>query len=361
MKEEPEVSFKKVLIVDAEKNICDLLKTLLSHNGYEVTTTGTAKSGIEFFRAQAFDLIFLDLKLPDMDGADVLELIKNHSPQTAVIIITGYPSFRTAQLALKIGVVQDYITKPFTLESIVISLNRIGNILKLRHEREQLMKGLEKQNVLLADQGKLLEKKVRARTKKLKEVYDALKSTYFDTLKTLAEAIDARDHYTATHSQSVVKIALLIAAKMHLSSREKNIIRQACELHDIGKIAVPDNILNKPQLLRAEEFEIIKIHSVKGEEILRPLSFLQRVATLVRQHHEQWDGKGYPDGLKEKEIDLGARIIAVADVYDAMTSSRVYRERIFNKAEVAEEIKKKSGMQFDPKVVEAFLQIVDGL
>jgi putative nucleotidyltransferase with HDIG domain len=179
------------------------------------------------------------------------------------------------------------------------------------------------------------------------------------TIKVLAKTIDARDHYTHSHSENVAKYAVAIAEEMGLSVKDIELIREACELHDLGKIAVEDNILAKDSDLVAEEWEKIKQHPLAAAEILEPLTFLNDATALIRQHHEHYDGSGYPAGLKGEDILLGARIIHLADAYEAMRSARSYRKTPLSKEGAVEEIKKNSGAQFDPKVVEIFLRIVE--
>jgi len=198
---------------------------------------------------------------------------------------------------------------------------------------------------------------------KYRELYEKsleLQKHYVDTISALIRAIDARDHYTKDHSLKVSYIAEAIAKELGLPVEKIEIIQQACKLHDLGKIGIKDVILLKSGKLNDEEWEEIKRHPVLGAEIIKPLAFLSEAAVLIRQDHERWDGRGYPDGLKGEEIDIGARVIMVADAYDAMVSGRSYREPL-SKDEAVEKIKSNSGTQFDPKVVEGFLKVVNGL
>jgi len=198
---------------------------------------------------------------------------------------------------------------------------------------------------------------------KYKELYEKsleLQKHYVDTISALIRAIDAKDHYTQDHSLKVSHIAEAIAKELGLASKKIESIQQACKLHDLGKIGIKDGILLKPGKLTDEEWEEIKKHPILGAEIIKPLTFLSDVAVLIRQDHERWDGKGYPDGLKGEGIDIGARVIMVADTYDAIVSGRSYKEPL-SKHEAIEKIRKNSGTQFDPKVVEAFLKVVNGL
>ncbi len=184
-----------------------------------------------------------------------------------------------------------------------------------------------------------------------------LQDAYVHIITSLAQAIDAKDSYTANHSQRQADYAVEIAEEIGLSKHQIEVIRKAAHLHDLGKIAVDDAILSKPGKLTEEEWNKIKAHSVKGAKILEPLSFLKEVVELVRQHHERYDGTGYPNGDMKDSISLGARIVTVTDAYHAMTSDRPYRKAM-SKEKAIEELKNCSGTQFDPKVVEAFLKVL---
>ena len=189
-------------------------------------------------------------------------------------------------------------------------------------------------------------------------LYTSLEDTYMRTVMALTSAIDVRDHYTKSHSEHVTEYAVAIATEMELPEKEIEDIKRACSLHDLGKIGVHDYILNKPGKLNHDEWEEIKLHSLKSAEILRPLLFLEAVIKLVEQHHERYDGKGYPNKLKGENITLGARILAVADSFDAMVTDRPYR-KAFPRNQAIEELRKGSGTQFDPKVVEIFLRVLE--
>ncbi|MFC1621316.1 HD-GYP domain-containing protein [Candidatus Omnitrophota bacterium] len=180
-----------------------------------------------------------------------------------------------------------------------------------------------------------------------------LQRHYVNTINALIRAIDAKDHYTEDHSLNVSKIAEVVARELKLPKEKIETIKKACKLHDLGKIGIRESILLKPTKLTEKEWQEIKKHPVLGAEIIKPLSFLSDVAVLVRQDHERWDGKGYPDGLKEEQIDIGARVITLSDAYDAMISGRPYRKAM-TKQEAVEEVMKNAGTQFDPKVAEAF-------
>jgi len=192
---------------------------------------------------------------------------------------------------------------------------------------------------------------------KVKEKTAQLKKTYLDVIHALAFAIDEKDPYTHDHSKNVARYAIAIGKEMGLSEEEINIIERASLLHDLGKIGTPDYILTKPGKLSPQEWEEIKQHPLKGAKILEPLEFLNGESKLILQHHERFDGKGYPNGIKGKSISLGARIIAIADSFDAMIRERSYRKALTNQ-ETITKLKKGAGMQFDPEVVFAVLSVL---
>ncbi len=188
-------------------------------------------------------------------------------------------------------------------------------------------------------------------------LYEEISENYLKTIAALASAIDARDPYTKWHSENVTRYAIAIADAMRLSYQEVEQLRRAALLHDVGKIGIRDNILLKKEKLNEEEFEQIKSHSLKGEEILRSLSFLRQAVLCIRHHHESYDGKGYPDQLRGHDIELGARIIAVADTFDAMTTDRPYRKGL-SKEEAMLELERKKNIQFDPDIVDIFVKLL---
>jgi len=188
-------------------------------------------------------------------------------------------------------------------------------------------------------------------------LYQKIQDSYFEITKALAQAIEAKDPYTHGHSARVVEYTVLIAQKLDLQEEENELLKYAAMLHDIGKIGVRGIVLNNPKGLTGEEYDEIKKHPLIGEGIIKPIELLQPIKPLIRHHHERYNGKGYPDGLSGENIPLGARIIAVADAYDAMKSDRPYRKALTEEVAIRE-LKEESGTQFDPKIVEVFLEIL---
>lgn len=246
---------------------------------------------------------------------------------------------------------EKYYTKSFISIPLYTRTESIGVInINNKHSRERFsIEDFELMKEIAIEASIAIEKA---------KLYKNLQELYIMAVKSLVYAIDMKDHYTHSHSEEVAKYVTVICKELNFEDSEIRTIEQAAQLHDIGKIGIKDSILNKPGPLTKEEFEEIKLHSTKGAEIIEPLEFLQDVAKMVRQSHERYDGKGYPDGLKGEEINIGARIIAVADSYDTMCSERVYRKRKLSKEEAMAELKNNSSTQFDPKIVEVFIKIL---
>ncbi len=274
-----------------------------------------------------FDLIVLDYSLPGIDGLETLRKINKDGHDIPAIMVTGHGDEAVATEAIKMGA-YDYIVKTgdYLTTLPVVTVKAWKNH---RTDRENV------------------------------ELRENIEQNYLDTLAILISVIEAKDCYTRGHSEMVSKYAFAVALKMGLPAEETEDIRTAGLLHDIGKIAIDREILVKPGTLTADEKKSIETHCDYGVKILRPGAFLRRILPIVHQHHERFDGKGYPQGLKGDEINPGARILAVADSFDAMTSTRAYRSAMpLEKA--LTEIERGSGTQFDPDVVEAFLIVVKG-
>jgi len=350
---EKNINQGNILVIDDEEVICSLIKDTLSEKGYSVTTTQDAKEGLQITQQNSFDAILIDLRMPDLDGLTVLEKIRQYDPDNTVIMITGYPSFETVKEALHLGAF-DYLPKPFDLEALLFTIIRAIGVHRLNIDNRRLLKQISEENIIL-------EKKVIERTEDLRSLYRDLQTSYMRTIKAMVATVMLKDHYTYGHSEKVSKCAIMIAQEMRLSVKEIDEIKEACELHDLSKVGLSDYILNKPDKLSPQEWEEVKRYQLNAKELLGPLEFLHNVRDLICQHHERYDGSGYPYGLREEAIKIGARIMAVADAYVAMTSERPYRKTPFSKEEAIEEIKKNSRTQFDPGVVEAFLKTVDKL
>lgn len=348
---------EKVLVIDNEEATCNLIKTTLSTRGFQVSVAQNAKVGLELYDEKRSTLIFVDLELNDLDARYLVKELKRRDENNAIIILSYPDGANLVQEAINLGAA-DYIYKPLKPEEIYFKAKNALEVRKFILNNSRALQGIEERNISLQKQNLLLARRIEESTKNLTKLYEDLRETYMRTIKALAHAIDARDHYTYSHSDNVTRYSEIIARQLNTDIAYIDDIKDACQLHDLGKIGVHDSVLTKPGSLTQEEFDEIKLHSVKGAQILEPLKFLENVINIVKHHHERWDGKGYPDGLKGESIPLGARIMAVADSYDAMVSARPYRKVGLTQQEAIEEIKKNSGAQFDPKIVDAFLKAV---
>jgi response regulator RpfG family c-di-GMP phosphodiesterase len=494
----------RALIVDDDTEVRETLGQILSEIGkIEVDSVGDGEAGFSLLKERDFDLVFIDIRLPGMDGLELLRLIKRHSPALTVVMITGFPSVDGAIQSMKDGA-SDFITKPFRFQQIehviekqlfhrartvkgklaesVTPRDRPGDAIdvKLNSKIKELsilysisesmaptdfdvdrfyekivemastVTGAERTSLMILDRetnelrikaakglsqeivgsvrvplgsgvsgrvvtsGKpLLVKNSRSssiqtgkknyRTESYVSIpltikgetfgvlnvtdkgdgshfdegeallllnlmkraalniensllYETLYNSLVDTLQCLVSTLEAKDHYTQRHSERVTAFAVRIAGEMSCAQEEIESIRFAGLLHDIGKIGIHDAVLQKAGGLTEKEFSLVKTHPIVGENIIRPLGLLPMETTIVRNHHERWDGAGYPDGLSKQDIPLLARILAVADAYDAMTSDRPYRTAKTGE-EAIDELKRCTGSQFDKNVVEAFLRL----
>lgn len=337
---------ENILLVDDDQDIWTILSKALKKEGYQIITVQSGASALAEIKEKSFNVVLLDIKLPDMSGLEVLKTIKGKDPNAIVIIITGYSSMETAIEALRYGV-YDYLEKPLALEKVKMIIKRGIERQRLEIKNKSLLKGLAKKNIEL--------------NKKVEETLmlnKGLQALYIGTMGALVGTIEVKDRYTKGHSDRVTNYAVGIANELNLSQNDLEFIRYACELHDIGKIGIRDYILTKSERLTKEEWDEIKLHPTTGADILKPLEFLDKGIPFIRHHHERYDGNGYPHGLKREDIPLGARIIAVADAFDAMTSDRPYR-KTKSVEEAIGELKKHAGIQFDPEVVEAFLNVLE--
>lgn len=469
----------RVLVVDDESVILDILQDFLQFEGFNVTTAGDGEHAVKALNDQIFDVVLTDLKMPGMGGLELLRRVAEQGQDTVTIMMTGFGTVETAIEAMKSGAF-DYILKPFKPEEVVRVLQRA--LEKQRLEREnfalrQTVGFYELSEALtsampLEDQLRMIVELVREnfdadavtiiaedpkqpgvysekaslgidvfkpQVKRIIERFVAgetlnthgesvrdwftepnraesavhsfmaaplrirgapfgtlnaisvrrghkftegqrkglavfggraanaietarmhgnLKDTFTQTIEGFARALEAKDNYTHGHSDRVAMYARLIAETMGLPPLEVDRLQHGGLMHDIGKIGIRSGELNKPQKLTAEEYTMFKSHPVLGKRIIEPITFLVHLVPCVYHHHEAWDGSGYPEGLGGVDIPFEARILAVADSYDAMTSNRPYRKALPH-AVALQELKRCVGRQFEPKVVEAFLGVIE--
>ncbi len=331
----------KIMIVDDEEPIRRLLRSMLKMNGDACTLAADAKEARAFMKDQKFDLILCDVNIPGESGIDFIRYVLSEYPETAAIMVTAVDDPEVAESALEVGA-YGYIIKPFEPNEV---MNNVSNALcrrKLEIENRRHRRNLEKL--------------VLERTDKLKKTMNDLRKAIDGFVEAMGLTVEIRDPYTAGHQKRVAEIAHAIAIEMGISKQQIEGIRVAGVIHDIGKMAVPAEILSKPGKITEHEFGIIKSHPEVGYEILRKVDFPWPIAQIVYQHHERMDGSGYPQGLSGKGILLEANIMAVADVAEAMASHRPYRPALG--IDIAlEEISKNRGIFYDPEVVDACLRI----
>ncbi|MDI6606004.1 MAG: HD domain-containing protein [Candidatus Omnitrophota bacterium] len=349
---------KVLLICDDDGVTRTFRQYLTDKGGYSLLVEHSGNGGISALQETIYDVIIIKFALFDIGNKELIHGLKKIDQDCIIIAYLKEHDPQLLRDLLYFGA-YDFVSDPLNLEKLFFLIKKGTQLHSLLFANHKLMQGLREHNVTLEKQNILLAKRIEESTKNLTRLYEDLHSTYLRTIKALAQAIDARDHYTHSHSENVAKYAEGIAREMGLSVKEVETIREACELHDLGKIGIDDSILSKPSALNEEEWKQIKRHPVTGAQILEPLTFLNDVIALVRQHHEHYDGSGYPEGRKGEDILLGARIIHLADAYEAMRSARSYRKEPFSKETAIAEIKRNSGRQFDPRVVAAFLKIAD--
>lgn len=338
-----------ILIVDDEAPVRELL-TLELGTEYACTSAASAQEAMKLLATNCFDLVLSDMIMPGVSGLELCEFVRRSYPNTVVVMVSGMHNIQDAIEAIQQGAF-DYVVKPFGLLQVSIAVERA-----LRHQALMAFKQHHEQ---------LLEETVRVRTNELRrlnatlnEMLDLLYANYRATLRGLARALEARDVETRGHSDRVVAYCLRLGKELGLTQNELISLEQGALLHDIGKIGVRDSILLKPGPLTKAEWVEMKEHINHGLAIIDGVDFLSGAAPVVGQHHEKFDGSGYPAGLSGKSIHVNARIFAVADALDAITSDRPYRAAQ-SYPQARAEIVASTNCHFDPEVVRAFLSISD--
>lgn len=339
----------KVLVVDDHQAMRDILRQGLEAAGHRVATAGSAAEARALYAAgEVFDLALCDIDMPEESGVELLAWLKENDPDLAVVMVTGIDDAGTAVSALLSGA-SDYVCKPFSLTEV----------------RARADQALDKRRLVLEnrDYQVHLERLVEERThevlqamSRIRGLNDELRSAYDNTLTALMVALDYRDNETQGHSLRVIQYTEQLARGLGIAEPELTDIRRGAMLHDVGKIGIPDSILKKPAKLDPEEWAVMRRHPELGWAMLRGIPFLRVPAEVVLSHQERFDGTGYPRGLRAEAIPIGARIFAVADTLDAMTSDRPYREAMTYER-TRQEMIDFSGAQFDPLVVEVFLHV----
>jgi putative nucleotidyltransferase with HDIG domain len=336
----------RILVVDDEEAIREIVASMLNTAGYACKQAGSGMEALAVLTSgEEFELMLSDLMMADLDGIGLLERTKEKYPDMPVVMVTAVHDISVALAAIRNGA-YDYLLKPFEREQLLNTVSRALENRRLKVENRTYQTNLESL--------------VAARTDQLQAAMASLERSYDITLEALGDALDLKDRETEGHSKRVTAFTIAIARAMGLPRDQINTIARGAFLHDIGKMAIPDKILNKPGKLEPDEMTIMREHAYHGYQMLRKIPFLSEASDIVYSHQEKYDGTGYPRGLKGESIPLGARIFSVADTLDAITSDRPYRPaQSLQAAKV--EIEKWAGRQFDPEVVKVFLEMPDNI
>lgn len=335
-------SAERILVVDDEDAIRQTFARYLRTRGFQVETAEHGEAAVAALGQERFALALVDIRMPGMNGIELARHIAAVDPDAAVLVVTGVNDAPTATDARHAGA-SDYLLKPVDLADLGSSVDRT------LHRRELL---IEQRRI-----ERLLRDEVSQRTAELERDKEQLREMTVGIVQSLVTAMEAKDPYVRGHSVRVSALAAAIAAEMRLPPGTVEQIRLAARLQDVGRIGVRETVLNKPGTLEEDELEHIREHVAIGVEILRPLDHLGDVVSFVRDHHERWDGAGYPRGVAGPEITIGGRILAAADAYQAMTSPRAYRDPIAP-ARVLELMESLAGTLLDPDVYAALVRVV---
>jgi putative two-component system response regulator len=332
----------QILVVDDEEPIRNALKKFLTQQQFEVYAAGSGDDALQQLRRHRVALMLCDIRMPGTSGMDLVPQALEIEPELAILMLTAVNDATSAALCMQRGAM-DYLTKPIELADLGRAVQRALKRREMQLENRQL--------------NQWLKEEVTTRTAELQRERMKLERLSIATLEALVNALEAKDPYMRGHSARVADLSATIAHELGIPDEEVEHVRVAGRLHDIGKIGTREAVLNKQGALSPEEFEHVKQHVVIGSQILAPLGHLGDIIPSVRHHHERWDGTGYPDGLRGEEIPIGARVIGAAEVFDALSTSRAYQEKL-SPEKAIERIADLSGTVLDPKVYDALASVV---
>ncbi len=350
----------RILIIDDEEQNNVILREFLEMEGYtNVQSTTIPVTGLNLLTRETFDLILLDIVMPILNGFDLLKAIQDKSHHGPIIILSAKNDENTRNKALKTSLVRDFLIKPFKRQELLL---RVKNLLELHLTQIELKQQNSNLNQLLQESTiRLKDQKIRLKNQyeKSQKQHKLILATQIDLMHRLGMTGEIRDDETGMHVKRVSQYSKQLALAINLSNYQADAYIYAAPMHDIGKVGIRDDILLKPGKFTAEERQIMNAHTIIGAKILaNPTSKLVEMGRIIAlTHHEKWNGNGYPNGLKGKNIPLPGRIVAVADVYDALTSKRPYKSA-WKEEQALDLIKKERGEQFDPELVNAFFRIL---
>ena len=354
-----------LLFVDDEVNVLSSLKRLFRPFGYRIFTAEGGAQGLEIMARETIDIVVSDMRMPQMNGAEFLQKVKEQWPDTVRILLTGYAEISATIDAINKGHIYRYISKPWEDNDIVLAIKQALRQKQLERANQGLEELTRKQNEELKDLNANLEQKVKARTEELRQTmgflevaHEKLKKGFITSIRVFSNLIEMREGVMAGHSHRVAELSRAIAQQMAMPEAEVQDVFLAALLHDVGKIGLPDYLLEKPfaNLTGEERLEVMK-HPAKGQTALMALEQLQGAAKLIRSHHEHFDGLGFPDKLHGMEIPLGARIIALANEYDAAQIGTLLNKRL-KQSDAVLYIQEGKGRRYDPAVVDAFMKVM---
>ncbi|MGP1676333.1 MAG: HD domain-containing phosphohydrolase [Burkholderiales bacterium] len=354
-----------LLCVDDEPNIVAALKRLFRPHGYRVLTAQSGADGLSILAGEAVDLVISDMRMPEMDGAQFLQQVRERWPDSVRVLLTGYADIASTVEAINKGEIYRYLSKPWNDQEVLLVVRHGIERRRLERENRRLEELTRKQNVDLQQLNTGLEALVEQRTAEIRSALDSLaeangklKASFLTSIKVFSNLIELREGREAGHSRRVADLARRLAQHLALSQTEVQDVMLAGLLHDVGKIGLPDVAMAKPESqMNGEERAQLRKHPARGGAALMALDQLRGVAALIRSHHERFDGQGYPDGLRGNAIPLGARILAVANDFDALQLGRMSPRRL-TAAEARALIQQGAGKRHDSNVVAAFLELL---
>jgi len=341
---------KTLLIVDDEPQVINSIVRILRKEDIHIFTSGSGAKAMEIIKDQPVGVVLSDQNMPLMDGISFLEKVREYDENIVRILLTGYASVDSAIDAINRSQIFELLTKPWDSDALIRTLHRAFNHHTLIEENKRLQKVTREQNLQLRQLNDSLEKRVAQRTEQLAKAVR-------EGILMLSLAAEARDDDTGNHVKRIRHLTEATCAKIGIPNKDAERIGFFSMMHDVGKIHIPDRILNKPGRLTEEEMDLMKNHTVAGEIILGESAYYAIARQIARSHHEWIDGSGYPDGLKGSDIPLHARVVAVVDVFDALTHERAYK-KAWPADKAIDELTKLAGKQFDTDIVNAFVELV---
>jgi response regulator RpfG family c-di-GMP phosphodiesterase len=362
---ETEAYVPTILTVDDEPSVLSALRRLFRLQGYKTLQATSGAEGLELFKANRVDLVISDMRMPEMDGARFLELVREHDASVSRILLTGYADMTATIEAINKGAIHRYIAKPWEDQDLVLVVRDALERRGLERRNAELVELTRMQNDQLREANQTLEARVASRTDELQQIngmleasYEELDQTFMLSVGVFSSLMEMRDGGTG-HARRIADLCRATAVKLGLSEREARDVFLAALVHDVGTIGFPDAMLNKPvSAYTLEEMARYRRHSVDGETALMPLMQLQGVAKIVRQHHERFDGKGFPDGLAGEAISIGARIVAPASDMDELMNGALGETR-YSEDRVRQMLRSGADSRYDRAVIEALILVMD--